>query len=37
MEDFQDELEQDKAGAWVITWVVVAFFAWAVAVVWLCV
>lgn len=37
MEDFQDELEQDKAGASVIAWVIAAFIVWVAAVVWLCV
>ena len=37
MEDFQNELEQDKAGASVFAWVFGGVVAWVVAIVWLCV
>lgn len=37
MEDFQNELEQDKAGACVIAWVIGAAIVWVATIVWLCV
>lgn len=37
MEDFQSELEQDKAGASVFAWVIGAGVVWVAAIVWLCV
>ena len=37
MKDFQSELEQDKAGASVFAWVMLAAFFWIMGIVWLCV